>query len=429
MKKNVWQMPKSSPYLQGSLVLDIGHLLVQVPKRSGVLWKRIVHKEFGMTSRKRCCSNSQKADVRYLAHRCWELCVMWKVVLKHSHSCRYLWEDSVGVVQHVDQGEGGEQGDAMMPLLVSLGQHAVLQAVQGRLVAGERLMAFLDDVYVATPTPDRVGPIYTTLDVDLYRHARVRINGGKTQVWNAAGIRARTCDELERIAQEADPRARVWRGSHLPLVQQGITVLGTPLGSVEFVQAHLHKTLADHDTLLSRIPLLDDTQSAWALLLHCPGSRANYLLRRATTLVSGGVWHGFSQPQRGQIPLRRPLRHYLCPWEVWVFGMPLAPVSRPSGQAGPTVCLSMIRQRHPEVALEMVRQLNGVDACPSLHAASGAARELTGVDGFEPPTWDALANGLRPPTHDADEFEPGAKRGWQHEAASRVESIKFLDSH
>ena len=40
----------------------------------------------------------------------------------------------------------------MMPLLFSLGQH---QAVQGRLDAGERLMAFLDDVYVATPTPDR----------------------------------------------------------------------------------------------------------------------------------------------------------------------------------------------------------------------------------------------------------------------------------
>ena len=81
----------------------------------------------------------------------------------------------------------------------------------------------------------------------------------------------------------------------------------------------------------------------------------------------------------------------------------------------------MIRKRHPEVALEMVRQSNGVGACPSLHAASRAARELTGVEGFEPPTWDALANGLRHPTHDADEFEPGAKRGWQHEVASRVE--------
>ena len=65
MKKNVWQMPKSSPYLQRSLVLDNDHLLVQVPKRNGILWKRIAHKEFGITSRKRCCWSSQKADVQF----------------------------------------------------------------------------------------------------------------------------------------------------------------------------------------------------------------------------------------------------------------------------------------------------------------------------------------------------------------------------
>ena len=65
IKKNIWQMPKSSPYLQGDSVLDNGHFLVQVPKRSGILWKRIAHKEFGITSRTRCCWNSQKADVQF----------------------------------------------------------------------------------------------------------------------------------------------------------------------------------------------------------------------------------------------------------------------------------------------------------------------------------------------------------------------------
>ena len=47
IKKNVWQMPESLKYLQGSLVLDNGHLLVQVLKRSGIL-QRIVHKEPGI---------------------------------------------------------------------------------------------------------------------------------------------------------------------------------------------------------------------------------------------------------------------------------------------------------------------------------------------------------------------------------------------
>ena len=47
MKNNVLQIPKSSPYLQGSLVLDSCHLFVQVPKRNGILWKRIVTRNLG----------------------------------------------------------------------------------------------------------------------------------------------------------------------------------------------------------------------------------------------------------------------------------------------------------------------------------------------------------------------------------------------
>ena len=41
----------------------------------------------------------------------------------------YLWEDDEGTVHDIHQNEGGEQGDALMPLLFSLGQHPALQAV------------------------------------------------------------------------------------------------------------------------------------------------------------------------------------------------------------------------------------------------------------------------------------------------------------
>ena len=60
-KENVWQVPESSKYLQRSLVLDNGHLLVQVLKRSGILVKRTVHKELGIISRMKCCWNSQES--------------------------------------------------------------------------------------------------------------------------------------------------------------------------------------------------------------------------------------------------------------------------------------------------------------------------------------------------------------------------------
>ena len=41
----------------------------------------------------------------------------------------YLWEDELGVVHDIQQGEGGEQGDALMPMLFRLGQHLALVAI------------------------------------------------------------------------------------------------------------------------------------------------------------------------------------------------------------------------------------------------------------------------------------------------------------
>ena len=43
-----------------------------------------------------------------------------------------------------------------MPLLLALGQHGALEAVQRSLRGDERLLAFLDDIYIITTQP-RVG--------------------------------------------------------------------------------------------------------------------------------------------------------------------------------------------------------------------------------------------------------------------------------
>ena len=84
----MWQMSKSSPYLQRSVVLANGHLLVQVPKRSGILWKRIVHKEFGIKTRTRCCWNSQKAGVQFSVQQLHCPGVISKA--KDTENCRYI---------------------------------------------------------------------------------------------------------------------------------------------------------------------------------------------------------------------------------------------------------------------------------------------------------------------------------------------------
>ena len=42
----------------------------------------------------------------------------------------FVWEDELGEVHTIRQGEGGEQGDPLMPLLLCLGQHRALVSVQ-----------------------------------------------------------------------------------------------------------------------------------------------------------------------------------------------------------------------------------------------------------------------------------------------------------
>ena len=66
------------------------------------------------------------------------------------------------------------------------------------------------------------------------------------------------------------------------------------------------------------------------------------------------------------------------------------------------VSLQMVHERHL-VVVERIVDLEGGSTLPS-------------------PSWRALSRGARPPDHDALEMEHGIlRRGWQHEAASRVE--------
>ena len=75
---------------------------------------------------------------------------------------QHLWEDDSGDVHAIQQGEGGKQGDALMPLLHSLGEHHALDEVVRGLVPTEKLFAFLDDVCLVT-TPDKIATVYNLL--------------------------------------------------------------------------------------------------------------------------------------------------------------------------------------------------------------------------------------------------------------------------
>ena len=54
------------------------------------------------------------------------------------------------------------QANHLMPALLALGQHQALVAVQETLQPSERLLAFLDDVYVAS-VPARIATVEKSL--------------------------------------------------------------------------------------------------------------------------------------------------------------------------------------------------------------------------------------------------------------------------
>ena len=140
----------------------------------------------------------------------------------------------------------------------------------------------------------------------------------------------RFCDVLERLAQQV---AKVWRGSDLSAAQQGVTVLGT--------HAQLNQKLADHDALLSRIPLVADG-------LFCAGARANYMLRVVRPELvhdfaeghnaGGDVWHASSRQVLQPMEQRKQQHPCLWPWAERVCAMRLALVNLLFGPAGLTVC-------------------------------------------------------------------------------------------
>ena len=110
-------------------------------------------------------------------------------------------------------------------------------------------MSYLDDNLVVSGS-EKVEHVYTALKEALPT-LPLCVDAGKTRVWNAAGYNS----------------GRVWRGLAVPTHQQGVKILGAPLGLDDVVQAELELVATDHQVLLDRIPGVPDVQAAWLLLL------------------------------------------------------------------------------------------------------------------------------------------------------------------
>ena len=181
----------------------------------------------------------------------------------------YLWADDAGTTHSVQQGEGGEQGDPLMPALYALGQHRALVQANEQLQADELLLAYLDDLYVLCHR-SRAAEVFRVVSGCVAEHAGVQAHLGKLRAWCSGGGEAPP--DLAALGSE------VWT-ANLPPAQNGLMVLGVPVGTPEFIAACGSERLDEERILLEQLPELPDTQCAWLLLALSAVPRANHLLR------------------------------------------------------------------------------------------------------------------------------------------------------
>ena len=112
------------------------------------------------------------------------------VRLSYAGVSSYTWFDEKGERHVVNQAEGGEQGDPLMPLLFSIGMQGALEHHAGQLQEGEDVFAFLDDVYILCE-PHRVHTLHTLLEAALWSVAGIRLHQGKTRAWNRGSTGSR----------------------------------------------------------------------------------------------------------------------------------------------------------------------------------------------------------------------------------------------
>ena len=281
----------------------------------------------------------------------------------YSEPSQYLWEDDTGDTHLIEQGEGGEQGDPLMPLLFSLGQHSALQSLQSFLLPS-------------------CSPIWMTSTSSAPQNGSGQFSPGWRVTWRATLAsrcirgRPRCGTKLVRSLKHAvqcKRLRRVWTGDG-PLSQQGLRVLGIPIGTPELVRSQLAQTSLKHKVLFNWLTRVEDLQSAWLVLLFCANTRVTYSLRGLPPQETEHFATEHDADSRRCLSLLLGVSLTQDSWEksslpMSLGGCGLRSASRTSSSAywaSWADSLRMIHQRHTAVADQMVRSLTQVSG----HATS-----------------------------------------------------------
>jgi len=98
----------------------------------------------------------------------------------------------------------------------------------------------------------------------------IDVNLGKLAAWSKTVTAAPA--GLERFG------GGIWKSDVMP-DRQGLKVLGTPIGTPQFINRFCAEQIEEKAQLLNSIPKLPSLQAAWLLFYFCAVPRINHLLR------------------------------------------------------------------------------------------------------------------------------------------------------
>ena len=125
----------------------------------------------------------------------------------------------------------GREGSRRSPHAALVGFARSAQCSEGQVARRRERVCFLRRRLVIC-APERVWTS-TRFWKKRFAHTHIRMHHGKTQVWNRASVIPQGVETLTRVAQLTRPGAVVWRGDDgLPPSQQGIKILGIPVGNL-----------------------------------------------------------------------------------------------------------------------------------------------------------------------------------------------------
>ena len=204
----------------------------------------------------------------------------------------------------------------------------------------------------------------------------------KTRVWNAAGEEPSDLARLQPIGADL-----VWTGAlYLPGDQQGLLVLGAPLGSAAFVRRELGRKRAVQEQLFSRLHAVGDLQSARRKVSHTSMTTPSVRVLRPCF---------FKAPN-----IRCP-----SPRSASRLGLRSAIDAAPSAYwASWADCLPTIRARAPLAADRLVQAPQSATETAAPLAAARHAAACLREQGYNASPWASLQQGQPPPGQKDREF-------------------------